>query len=120
MRSSNKLKGAQGEAIAAQYLLNKGYQILEKNWHYSTNAEIDIIAKDCQQYVFVEVKTRTSCNYGHPFEAINYTKLKRIEAAGLAYLNQINDKKSDFRVDVVAVINPKNPQIEHLVGVCSD
>ena len=120
MRSSNRVKGAQGELIAAQYLVDKGYQVLEKNWHYSTNAEIDIIAKDGAQYVFVEVKTRSSCNYGHPFEAINYTKIKRIEMAGLAYLNEINDSKADFRVDVVAVINPKNPQIEHITGLSFD
>ena len=114
---SNKTKGAIGEAIAADYLEKLGFTIVEKNWHYSRFAEIDIIAKKENLYIFVEVKTRTNCNYGHPFEAIDYKKLQHIQLGALAYLDKFAEQNSNFRIDVIGVINPKNPQIEHLQGI---
>ena len=53
---NNILKGKQGENIAEQYIKKLGYKIIERNWHYSKNAEIDIIAEDKGALVFIEVK----------------------------------------------------------------
>ena len=72
----NKLVGKKGEDIAVEYLRKRGMKILDRNWHFSKNSEIDIIALENETLVFVEVKTRTNLNCGHPFEAIDYNKLK--------------------------------------------
>ena len=110
----NAQKGKQGENIARDYLEKLGYKIIEQNWHYSKNAEIDIIASDNGTLVFVEVKTRTNLNYGHPFEAITQTKIQKIHKAILGYLNNCDKKYNGFRFDGIAVIGLNNPKIEHL------
>ncbi|MGM9993717.1 MAG: YraN family protein [Candidatus Avigastranaerophilus sp.] len=111
---NNIQKGKKGEEIAAQYLIESGYRIIERNWHYSKNAEIDIIAQDNETIVFVEVKTRTSLGYGHPFEAINANKIKKVHTAILGYLNSSKKKYKSFRFDGIAVIGLSDPKIEHL------
>ncbi len=113
----NFIKGRHGEDIAKEYLRNNGYKIIECNWHYSKNAEIDIIAEDKNTLVFVEVKTRTNLNYGHPFEAINPLKIKKIYTAIFAYLKQSNQKYKSYRFDGIAIIGLKNPTIEHIKNI---
>ena len=110
----NIQKGRIGEDIAKSYLLNLGYKIIDSNWHYSKNAEIDIIAEDNKTLVFIEVKTRTSLNYGHPFEAINQTKINKIQSAILAYLSISDKKYISYRFDGIAIIGLENPTIEHI------
>ena len=114
MNTNNIITGKKGEDIAADFLIKSGYEIIERNWHYSKNAEIDIIAKDNNTLVFVEVKTRKSLNYGHPFEAIDINKIKKIHTAILAYLNQSKIKYKLFRFDGIAIIGLNNPTIEHI------
>ncbi len=111
---NNIITGHFGEEKAGEYLISLGYKIIETNWHYSKNAEIDIIAEDNDTLVFVEVKTRTNLNYGHPFEAINALKIKKIHTAILGYLNQSKVKYKKFRLDGIAIIGLKNPTIEHI------
>ena len=111
---SNIVKGKLGEDIAKKYLLENNYKIIETNWHYSKNAEIDIIAEENKILVFIEVKMRTSLNFGHPFEAININKIKKIHTAIYAYLNSCEKKYKSFRFDGIAIIGLKNPQIEHI------
>lgn len=116
----NILTGKTGEDIAREYLLKQGFKIIESNWHYSKNSEIDIIAKDNDILVFVEVKTRTTENFGHPFEAVNKRKIEKIYSAALAYQNQTEIKFKDIRIDVVSIIDIKNPKIEHLKNIGLD
>ena len=111
---NNIITGKSGEVLAKNYLVNIGYKIIETNWHYSKDAEIDIIASDNGTLVFVEVKTRTNLNYGHPFEAITQTKIQKIHKAILGYLNNCDKKYNGFRFDGIAVIGLNNPKIEHL------
>ncbi len=111
---SNILKGKKGENIAVEYIKKLGYKIIETNWHYSKNAEIDIIAEDKGTLVFIEVKTRTTLNYGHPFEAINQTKISKIHKAIYGYLNKTENKYTSFRFDGIAIIGLENPKIEHI------
>ena len=111
---NNIYNGKKGEDIAKKYLQDLGYKIIETNWHYSKNAEIDIIAEDNKTLVFVEVKTRTTLNYGHPFEAINQKKIEKINIAITAYLQLSEKRYNSLRFDGIAIIGLKNPTIEHL------
>ncbi len=113
----NVQKGKQGEDIAKKYLISLGWKIIDCNWHYSKNAEIDIIAKDGETLVFVEVKTRLSLNYGHPFEAINNNKIHKIYTAVSAYLNKSTVKYKSYRLDGIAITGLKNPTIEHIKSI---
>ena len=110
----NAQKGKLGENIAKEYLEKLGYKIIEQNWHYSKNAEIDIIAEDNSALVFIEVKTRTNLNYGHPFEAITKSKIEKIYTAISGYLKEHEKKYKSFRFDGIAIIGVENPKIEHL------
>ncbi len=110
----NAQKGRQGENIARDYLEKLGYKIIEQNWHYSKNAEIDIIAVDNNTLVFVEVKTRTNLNYGHPFEAITQNKINKIYTAISGYFNNCEKRYKSFRLDGIAIIGLNNPKIEHI------
>ncbi len=73
--AKHNITGKEGEEIASAYLKAKGYQIIEMNKRFG-RAEIDIIAKIGNEYVFVEVKTRTSDYFGFPEEAIDKRKIK--------------------------------------------
>lgn len=119
-KKSNKQIGKFGEETAAKFLQKSGYKILECNYRYSRLCEIDIIAKEKDTIVFVEVKTRTSTAFGHPFEAVNKTKLLNVYKAGLFYLQNTQEKHKNYRIDVISVIgnvNDKSPKIEHLKNI---
>lgn len=111
---NNIFKGKQGENIAEQYLKKLGYKIIERNWHYSKNAEIDIIAEDKDCLVFVEVKTRTNLDCGHPFEAITKSKIDKIHKAIYGYLKENEKNHKNFRFDGIAIIGLEKPKIEHI------
>lgn len=110
----NIIIGKKGEELASEYLKKNKYKIIERNWHYSKNAEIDIIADDNGTLVFIEVKTRTTLNYGHPFESITQSKIEKIHKGILGYLNQTDKKYKSYRFDGIAIIGLENPSIEHL------
>lgn len=116
-KSSNKIIGKLGEEHAQKFLKKMGWKILETNYRYSRFAEIDIIAKDKDIIVFVEVKTRSTTNFGHPFEAISKSKLQNIFKAGLAYLQTTKETYKSYRIDVVSVIGKENPKVEHLKNI---
>ncbi len=114
---NNFQKGRYGENIAKEYLISQGCKIIECNWHYSKNAEIDIIAEDKGVLIFVEVKTRTSLNFGHPFESIDYNKLRKIHTAILGYLSRNQKHYNSYRIDGIAVIGLQNPSVEHIKNI---
>ena len=96
------LLGQEGEQLAAAYLLNKGYRIIERNYRFHRN-EIDIIALHGRTLCFVEVKTRLSSAKGHPAEAVTLPKQHEILKAARAYLALYGDGECDCRFDVVAI-----------------
>ena len=99
--------GKKGEAAAVRFLKKSGYKILEQNYRTQLG-EIDIIAKDRQTIVFIEVKTRRSLNYGSPKMAITSKKQRSISMTALYYL-KINDQShADARFDVVTVFTGGN------------
>ena len=116
-KNINKQIGLKGEEIACNYLKKLGWKILEKNFRYSKYAEIDIIAKETNTIVFVEVKTRTTSNFGHPFEAINTKKINNIYKAALSYLKSTQERYEDYRIDIISILGNSNPKIEHIKNI---
>lgn len=104
MKSSQKL-GEAGEEIAVEYLTKKGYQIVEQNYR-CRNGEIDVIAKDQDMIVFVEVKTRRSLRFGIPQAAVTHKKQVQISTVALNYLYEKDALNSSCRFDVVAITLP--------------
>lgn len=103
MYLNNKTKGDLGEKIAEDYLKKLGYIILEKNFRTKIG-EIDIIGKDGQYVVFIEVKTRHNNIYGTPGEAVNLSKQHKIIRTSQLYILKRNLSKYDFRFDVIEII----------------
>lgn len=110
--------GRRGEAIAARHLIGRGLTIVERNWR-CTHGEIDLVARDRGELVFVEVKTRSSLAFGHPLEAITPRKLARLRRLAGAWCLAHPDETGDIRIDAVAVIAPRagEIEIEHLERV---
>lgn len=110
--------GRRGEAIAASFLEHSGYSIVERNWR-CPQGEIDLIARQGAELVFVEVKTRSSVAFGHPLEAITAAKLARLRRLAAAWCEAHPGDHDRIRVDAVAVIAPLGGpvQVEHLERV---
>ena len=108
--------GTRGEKLACRFLRKNGYKVLHRNSRGRTGGEIDIVCRDRDTLVFVEVKTRTREDFGRPFDAVDRDKQKRIARGGLAWLRLLGDPDVLFRFDVVEVILPKDaePRIELL------
>lgn len=92
-----------GEQIAVEYLVKSKYQILERNF-YCRQGEIDIIAKDKEEIVFVEVKTRINNKFGEPSEAVNITKQKHMYKTAKYFLYKSNSLEKLVRFDVVEIL----------------
>ncbi len=102
MGNRKKELGIKGEAIALNYLKQKGYKII--GWNYRGRlGEIDIIAKDREYLCFIEVKTRSDNEKGSPEEAINRAKIRKISQNALEYIMKNNVNDCDMRFDVVAI-----------------
>jgi len=98
-----QILGKKGEDIAREFLADKGYSFVEANFNCNSG-EIDLIFTHRVSIIFVEVKTRTNLNFGHPEEAITRGKLSHLRKAAQIYLLR-NPKYRDFspQIDVVAV-----------------
>lgn len=114
---NKRKKGSLGEKIASDFLTQLGYEILKKNYQYG-HGEIDIIAKDGDVLVFVEVKYRKSLEYGRPEFAITKSKQKQIRKIAEAYLYENQIKDQSCRIDVIAIVHlPKQkPEINHYIN----
>lgn len=105
--------GKQGEAEAARYLQEKGYQILTTNYRHQ-HTEIDLIVQKGKLLVFAEVKTRTNVSYGNPEEFVNYGKAKLVMRAAEHYIFA-NNWLHDVRFDIVAVTIAGNERrVKHI------
>lgn len=107
--------GYWGEDLASEYLKKKGYQIIERHFRF-LRGEIDIIACDHDYLVFIEVKTRSSADYGLPEEAITPKKKFHLRRAaeGYLYLNNLNNIDCRFDVITIGFSPDGSPLIEHL------
>lgn len=105
--------GKLGEELAVDYLTGKGFEILERNWR-NMHKEIDIIAKDGQDLVIVEVKTRQTDEYGEPDIAVTRKKQRMLIAAANAYITR-NGLDVETRFDIISIIfKDGKPVIEHI------
>lgn len=104
--------GRNGEQEAARFLLNEGYEIVESNWRFK-HEEIDLIVKRDRFLVFVEVKSRSSKDFGHPSEAVSKSKIDHLLEASNAYL-EVHDLDIEVRFDVITVVFENgNSELEH-------
>jgi putative endonuclease len=111
----NRLLGNKGERRAAKFLHGRGFRILARQ-SSGRLGEIDLIARDGETIVFVEVKTRRSNAAGHPVETITPTKQKKLTALALVYLKRHGLLERRARFDVVTIVWPegsRQPEIEH-------
>lgn len=106
MNKSQQL-GKEGEEYATNYLKQNGYKIIQRNFE-CRQGEIDIIAKDKNEYVFIEVKTRQSFKYGMPSEAVTQNKQKHIWNATKYYLYSHKLEKVYVRIDVIEIYKKKD------------
>ncbi|MBQ4519639.1 MAG: YraN family protein [Bacteroidaceae bacterium] len=105
--------GKKGEEEAANFLTKKGFYIMHRNWRCG-KLELDIVARDGDEIVFVEVKTRRNTYFGYPDEAIDDRKIRRIVSAAGAYVRYYSINLP-IRYDVVSVIGMEPPfEIEHV------
>ncbi len=105
--------GNKGEKLAIRYLQKLGYSILDTNWH-TRHYEIDIVARDGNELVIVEVKTRTGDDYGHPSEAVTNKKIRRLINATERYIH-LHHIDLDTRFDVISVIfRDRKYRLEHI------
>ena len=105
-----KFLGRAGEIKAAEFLKKKGYKIITKNYK-TPFGEIDVIAKDGDYIVFVEVKTRVNDDYGAPSEAVNFRKREKYFKVATYYLQCANKMDEPCRFDVIEI---ENGQINHI------
>jgi putative endonuclease len=107
-------RGARGEKLACQFLRSHSYKILYRNFRDRTGGEIDIVCRDGDTLVFVEVKTRGSEDFGRPVEAVDRQKQLRVSKGGLAWLRMLDNPDIVFRFDVVEVLLPDegDPRLE--------
>ena len=105
--------GKEGEALAVEYIRKKGYRILERNYR-TFSGEIDIIARDGDTLVFVEVKARADHAFGYPFEAVDRRKREKIRKVALGFMKALK-KEVPARFDVLSIsmINGRG-SVEHI------
>lgn len=113
---NKKTIGQEGEDIAAEYLVNNGFEMITRNYRFG-HGEIDIIVKDKSNgyLVFVEVKTRQNLEFGEPEYAITKSKIKQLKKIAESYLYEKEIKEIECRFDVIAIIwnRETKPKITH-------
>lgn len=112
---NNRELGNIGEDLACEYLIKNGYEIVERNKHFSNLCEIDIIAKIKNKVVFVEVKTRRTNDFGVPLEAITKSKYNNIKTGVLSYISENKVKK--YQIDAIGITLEPELKITHLKNV---
>jgi len=107
-------RGRRGEKLAARFLKRQGYRILRRNCR-NKYGEIDLVARDGNEVVFVEVKTRVSGDWGDPAKAVNRPKQRRLRLAAERFATRAEIRDFPLRFDIVAIVLPDDgaPDIRH-------
>lgn len=109
---SKRELGEKGESLAVHYLAKLGYKIVDRNWYYG-HKELDIVAKDGDMMVIVEVKSTTGLRFNHPSEAVTKQKINHIIDAADAYILE-KEIENETRFDVITIIFWDNKfELEH-------
>ncbi|WP_433614111.1 YraN family protein [Dactylosporangium sp. CA-139114] len=115
MTNHNQLVGGFGERVACRYLVSQGLVLLDRNWR-SPAGELDVVARDGADVVFVEVKTRSSTRYGQPAEALVPAKVRRLRRLAQMWLAANDVRWERVRFDVIGVLVGRGVAIQHLRG----
>ena len=120
-KKQNKIKGNRGEDLACQFLEKNGYQIILRNFN-CIYGEIDIIATDRKELVFIEVKRKCQNKFGQPIEAITPVKLKHIYNTAQYYIYISNSFNTPIRFDAIEIydLNDENSSIIHTKKIILD
>jgi len=115
MNLSSSNTGHEGEELAAQFLIDKGFKIIKRNFRFGKVGELDIVAKDGETLVFVEVKYRKSLEYGEPETGLTANKKRQLKkiAEAYMYINEVNDTECRFDVVAILELQKGNPEIRH-------
>jgi putative endonuclease len=122
MRDSKKQIGVRGEDLACAELERQGLQVLERNWRCRLG-EIDIVAAEAGAngltMVFCEVKCRSGLGFGHPLEAITFTKRRTLRQLAAVWMRQHRVKASAIRLDAIGVVLApgEEPSVTHVRAV---
>jgi putative endonuclease len=111
---NRRAKGTEGENLAAQFLEKKGYSILERNYRFD-RGEIDLVAKEGQELVFVEVKSRRSHAYGAPEESVTPAKEAQLKKVAEGYLYEHNIENQSCRFDIVTITYHRGSPVLRLI-----
>ncbi|MGD0336958.1 MAG: YraN family protein [Candidatus Omnitrophota bacterium] len=114
MVRNNVSVGKDGEDIAVDFLKKNGYRILKRNYRTKLG-EIDIIAREKDTLCFVEVKARSSLDFGAPQEAISISKQRQLSKAALAFLKEHNSLNNKSRFDVICITGAPEPKSVDLI-----
>ncbi len=116
-KSNSKSLGKKGEEIAEKLLISKGYEIIKKNFTFG-KGEIDIIARDGEYIVFVEVKSRRNYLYGEPEYSITKSKQRQLKkiAEAYFYVNGIQEQLCRFDVITIVGENENELKINHIIN----
>ena len=113
--------GKKGEDLARKFLEDKDYKIIDTNYK-TQRAEIDIIAYDDEELVFVEVRTKENDRFGTPEDTIDADKLRRLKLNAQSYIHRVGNV-GPYRIDAVCIIlspsNSKAPSINHYLSITS-
>lgn len=113
----NLLIGKIGEELATKYLQDNSIKIIQRNF-YCKFGEIDIIAKDKNELVFVEVKTRTNSKYGNPSDAVGLKKQNHLQKSIEYYLYSNGITKEKIRIDVIEIyLNQDKYKLNHIKNI---
>jgi len=110
--AEHNITGKKGEAMAAEFLEQKGYKILETNWRFM-NLEADIIAEKSKTLVVAEVKTRKSSYFGEPESFVTKQKQKNLIRTANAYIER-KELDLEVRFDIISVVLNDNTSIKHI------
>ncbi|GAW92859.1 YraN family protein [Calderihabitans maritimus] len=113
MSKQKKKLGKRGEEEAVRYLRKNGYRILETNFRCRLG-EIDIVAKEGEDIVFVEVRSRTSSLFGLPEETVSWTKQRKLLQLARVYLTAKRLEGKNFRFDVVGILLGEDGAVKRL------
>ena len=109
--------GTWGERLAAQVLRRRGWKIIYRNYRAPHGGEIDLICRDHETLVFVEVKTRRDEKFFRPLDAVNRKKRDLIKRGALSWLRLLDHPDIPFRFDVVEVIATQPPEVRVIENV---
>ena len=108
--------GREGERLAAEFLRRDGHKILRRNFRAPHGGEVDIVCRDKanNELVFVEVKTRSTEDFGRPFDAVNRKKRRLILRGAMTWLKMLDMPDITFRFDVIEIVMTDPPDIRRL------